>query len=88
MKLFIYKTLIVAVTAFLLFQFTIGQKISSYESKIENILHNKQKREEILNKIKEEIRSANQKEKLFTEEERDLLSNFIKKIQNELDEAN
>ena len=46
MKLFIYKTLIVAVTAFLLFQFTIGQKISSYESKIENILHNKQKREE------------------------------------------
>jgi len=35
-------------------------------------------------KIKEEIKTANQKENLFTSEERELLSNFINKIHKEL----
>ena len=52
--------------------------------KIENILHNKQGREQILNKNKKEIKVANQKENLFTSEEKELLSNFINKIKKEL----
>ena len=84
MKIFIYKTLIVFFSVYLLFQFTVGLKIGEYEKKLENIIYNKQTREKIIEKVKEEIKTANQKENLFTSEERELLSNFINKIQKEL----
>lgn len=84
MKIFIYKTSIVIISIYLLFQFTIGQVLKNYESKVENLLHNKQGREQILDKIKKEIKKANEKENILTTEERELLSNFINKIQKEL----
>ena len=84
MKIFIYKTSIVIISIYLLFQFTIGQALKNYESKVENLLYNKQGREQIVEKIKKEIKRANEKENLFTTEERELLSNFINKIQKEL----
>ena len=84
MKIFIYKTSIVIISIYLLFQFTIGQALKNYESKVESLLYNKQGREQILEKIKKEIKKANEKENLFTSEERELLSNFINKIQKEL----
>ena len=84
MKIFIYKTLIVLFSVYLLFQFTEGLKIGEYEKKLENLIYNKQTREKIIEKVKEEIKTANQKENLFTSEERELLSNFINKIQKEL----
>tara|TARA_B100000745_G_scaffold291404_1_gene231206 strand:- start:1459 stop:1731 length:273 start_codon:yes stop_codon:yes gene_type:complete len=84
MKIFIYKTLIVVLSFYLLFQLTVGQIFRSYETKIEDMLYNKQGRELILEKIKKEIRAANQKENIFTGEEKELLSNFINKIKKEL----
>ena len=84
MKIFIYKTLIVFFSVYLLFQFTVGLKIGEYEKKLEGLIYNKQTREKIIEKVKEEIKIANQKESLFTSEERELLSNFINKIQKEL----
>ena len=84
MKIFIYKTSIAIISIYLLFQFTIGQVLKNYESKVESLLYNKQGREQILEKIKKEIKRANEKENLFTAEERELLSNFINKIQKEL----
>ena len=84
MKIFIYKTLIVIFSVYLLFQFTVGLKIGEYEKKLESLIYNKQTREKIIEKVKEEIKIANQKESLFTSEERELLSNFINKIQKEL----
>ena len=84
MKIFIYKTLIVIFSVHLLFQFTVGLKIREYEKKLENLIYNKQTREKIIEKVKEEIKTANQKENLFTSEERELLSNFMNKIQKEL----
>ena len=84
MKLFIYKTLIVIIASYLLFQFTIGQILKDYESKVENYLYNKQGRQEILNKIKDEIESANQKETIFSPKEREILSKFINKVRGEL----
>ena len=84
MKIFIYKTFVVVIAAYILFQFTIGIIIRNYENKFENLIHNKQTREKIIKKVKEEIKSANQKENLFTSEERNLLSNFINKIKEEL----
>ena len=84
MKIFIYKTLIVIISAYFLFQFTIGQKLKNYENRIESLLHDKQSRELIFEKIKKEVRSANQKENIFTSEEKELFSKFINKIQKEL----
>ena len=84
MKIFIYKTLIVIFSIYLLFQFTVGLKLREYENKLENLLYNKLAREKIVEKIKGEIESANQKENIFTNEESELLSNFINKIQKEL----
>ena len=84
MKIFIYKTLIVIFSVYLLFQFTVGLKIREYEKKLESLIYSKQTREKVIDKIKEEIKTANQKESLFTSEERELLSNFINKIQKEL----
>ena len=83
MKLFIYKTLIVIFFAYILFEFTIGQKIKKFESKIENF-KGKQEREKIADKIRKEIENANQKETILSPKDRKLLSTFINKILDEL----
>ena len=84
MKIFIYKTLIVIFSIYFLFQFTVGLKLREYENTLENLLYNKQAIDQIIEKIKGEIESANQKENIFTDEESELLSNFINKIRKEL----
>ena len=83
MKIFIYKTLFVILCVFLLFQFTIGTKIRSYESQIKN-LTNDQGKEDIKNKLREEIKKANEKNQILSSEDREILKKFITKIQNEL----
>ena len=83
MKIFIYKALIVVFLSFLLFEFTIGQKIKKIDSKIEN-LNSKREREKIANKLRNEIERANQKENILSEKDRELLSKFINKIIKEL----
>ena len=83
MKIFIYKALVVVFLFFLLFEFTIGQKIKKIDRKIEN-LNTKQEREKIANKLRNEIQKANQKENILSEKDRELLSRFISKIIKEL----
>ena len=50
MKIFVYKVIIVVFSVYLLFQFTIGRKIDTFESKIET-LGTKGEREKIINSI-------------------------------------
>ena len=83
MKVFIYKALIVVFLSFLLFEFTLGQKIKEIDSKIEN-LNSKGEREKIANKIRNEVERANQKENILSAKDRELLSKFINKIIKEL----
>ena len=82
-KIFIYKTIIILISAIVVFKITIGQTIKNYESKI-NSIKSKDYRKVILEKIKDEIKSANNKDKIFTEEERVLISTFLDKIKIEL----
>ena len=84
MKIFIYKTIIIIFSVFLLVEFTIGKRLDSYNEKLEN-LSSKQEREKIIEKVKDEIAKANKKENILTESEQKLLSTFINKIRNELD---
>ena len=83
MKIFVYKTIFVLVGIFILYQFTIGKKISYYEHQLRN-LKNDQGRELIRNKIRGELRKANSKDQILKIEDRKLLKEFITKIQNEL----
>ena len=84
MKIFIYKALIVIFLSFLLFEFTIGQKIKKIDSKITDLTNNKGEREKIANKIRNEIERANRKENILSAKDRELLSKFINKIIKEL----
>ena len=83
MKLFIYKSLIIFFLGVLLFKFTIGGLIKSYEKKIdtyfseENIIIFKQK-------IRKEMENAIEKENYLTPEDSKLINNFLKKLQREI----
>ena len=83
MKIFIYKTIFVLVGIYVLYQFTFGTKIESYERYLKNFT-NDQGREQIRNKIRDELRKANSKDQILKIEDRKLLKEFITKIQNEL----
>ena len=67
-------------------EYTLREKFDKDNFVIEKLdnLINERGREQIIIKIKDEIRRANEKENYFTPEERKLLSTFIKKIQKEL----
>lgn len=83
MKSFLYKLIIVFIAIYFLFQLTIGSKISYFENQI-NSLKDDNQRIVIKDKIKRELKKAIEKENYFTEEERYLISNFLKKIRDEL----
>ena len=83
MKIFVYKTIFVLVGIYILYQFTFGIKIESYERNLKNFT-NDQGREQIRNKIREELRKANSKDQILKIEDRKLLKEFITKIQNQL----
>ena len=83
MKIFIYKTAIVAVVTLITFEIIIGSKIKSIKREISQI-SSEQNREKIITKIREEISKANKKESYFNEADKILLSTFIKKIGKEL----
>ena len=83
MKIFVYKTIFVILCVYVLYQFTIGKKIAYYEYKFKNLTTD-QGRENIRDKIREEIRKANEKDKILNDEDKKLIKKFISKIQEEL----
>ena len=83
MKIFVYKTIFVLVGIYVLYQFTFGIKIESYERYLKNFT-NDQGREQIRNKIRDELKKANSKDQILAKEDKKLLKEFITKIQNEL----
>ena len=83
MKIFIYKTLFVLIGLYILYQFTIGIKINSYEHNLKNFT-NDQGREQIRNTVREDLRKAISKDQILKAEDKKLLKEFITKIQNEL----
>ena len=85
MKIFIYKTVFVIICIFILYQFTIGNKIKYYEHKLINLTSD-QGREKIKNKVRVELKKGVDKDQILEPEDRELLKKFITKIQNELNE--
>ena len=87
MKQFIYKSLIVVIAFVLIFEFTIGNKISQVYEKID-VVSTKEGRKDTVNKLREEIIRATKKERYLSKEDAQLINQFLKKIQKELAESN
>ena len=83
MKIFLYKSLIVFIGIFLLFEFTVGKQIKSFERKMysavssDNIYILKEK-------IRSELKEIDDKKRLLSEEDAFLLNRFLEKIASEL----
>jgi len=83
MKIFLAKTFIILIGLYLLFQLTIGLTINNFKQKF-ILLTSKGQQQIYKEKILNEIKDVNKKENIFSEEERVIISNFIKKIIKEL----
>ena len=83
MRTFILKTIVITLAVYILFQLTLGQIINNISSKFK-LVSNHQQRIEIKTKILEEMKKGTEKENIFSNEERVILSNFINKILKEL----
>ena len=83
MKIFVVKTFIVALAFFIVFELTISSKIKLAK---ENVIKFKEKSEriKIKEKIFKEIENANKKDQILSEGDREILSEFINKLQKEL----
>ena len=84
MKIFVYKALFVLIGLFFLFNFTIGYQIRKIENNISNI-SSEENIKFFKEKIKEEIEAGLEKDQILNEEERLLISRFLKKIILELE---
>ena len=77
---------VIALTIILVFEFTIGKKISQFGGKVDAV-SSKEGRKETVNKLREEIKKAVKKERYLSKEDAKLINEFILKIQKELNEA-
>ena len=83
MKIFIYKTIIAMIAFFILFEITINSTIKQINKKIDTYT-SPAGRHKAKETIISEMKSAIKKENYFTEEEREVISKFIKKITSEI----
>ena len=82
-EIFLYKLLVSLVAFYIFFELTIGSRIDYFENLL-NSLRDDNQRIIMKEKLKDKLRKAIKMEIYFTEDEKYLISNFIKKIQNEL----
>jgi len=83
MRIFVYKILILIVSLFFLYQFTIGYTIYSLQQKIFTKI-NKENSITIKSKIREELKSSLKKERILNKEDALTLKNFFNKIKSEI----
>lgn len=86
MKQFIYKMIVAIIAIVLVYEFTIGKLIKKYTDKL-NYISTKDGRKELVISLREEIQKGVKKERYLSKEDAQLLNQFIKKIQNELQES-
>ena len=83
MRLFIYKTLIIIVSLFFLYQFTVGYSVHKIQNKLFSI-YDEDTANKIKIKIREELKAGIKKDRILTEEDALLLKQFIQKIKEEI----
>ena len=83
MKIFIYKTIFVLISIYVLFELTIGHQIRKFENKI-NLITSKENIYKVKEKIKKEMKDSLNKERILDKEEADIIKKFIEKIKKEI----
>ncbi len=83
MKIFFYKTLLIAFSFFIVFKLTIGSLIKEVENKIYESI-SKENIELIKKDIREQIVIAIKKDNFINKDDADLVNAFIDKIKQDL----
>ena len=86
MKNFIYKTIVAIIAVILIYELTIAKQINKITSQSEMILC-KEGRKDSVDKLREEIKKAINKERYLSKDDAILINQFIKKIRKELKDS-
>ena len=87
MKIFVYKTLLIFVCIFILFQLTVGVKIKQLNNQL-NQLKSQKNIYHLKNKLRNELKNAVKKENYLNPEDAKLINDFLNKIKKELSNNN
>ena len=86
MKIFIYKSLFVSFLVLILFKLTIGALVNNYEEKFEK-LFSKEYINKVKIKIREEVKTGIEKERILSTEDALLINKFFNKLQKEISDV-
>ena len=84
MRIFVYKALFIFISLVVVYKVTIGSLIQTYEEKFISIF-SRENAEFYKKKIREEMKSAIEKDRILYESDAKLISELIKKLNNELE---
>ena len=87
MKSFVVKTLIASIIFYVLFEIMIGSRLDVVQNYLE-LGKDKSGRMKIKEKILHELEEANKKEQILNEREGKIISEFLRKIQKEINSYN
>ena len=87
MKSFVVKALIASIIFYVLFEIMIGSRLDVVQDYLE-IGKDKAGRMKIKEKVFHELEEANKKEQILNERERKIISEFLRKIQKEINSYN
>ena len=83
MRIFVYKSLFIFISLFVLYKITIESSIKTYEERFKSIFL-KENTEFYKSKIRKEMKNAIKKDRILNEADAKLISEFIKKLNKEL----
>ena len=83
MRIFVYKSLVISISLFVLYKITIGLSIKTYEERFRSIFL-KENTEFYKSKIRKEMKNAIKKDRILNESDAKLISEFIKKLNKEI----
>ncbi len=87
MKSFVVKALIASIIFYVLFEIMIGSRLDVVQQYLQ-IGKDKSGKMKIKEKILHELEEANKKEQILNERERKIISEFLRKIQKEINSYN
>ena len=87
MKIFFYKTLLVAFVFFITFKLTIGSLLNELENKFHDSF-SKENIEKIKDDLRGQLNNAIKKDKFINKEDSELINAFIDKIKKDLKNQN
>ena len=87
MKIFIYKSLVVFFLFLILFEISVSRLVRNYDAKIDKYF-SKEGTVILKNKIRDEISSSIEKDRILTKEDSVLLRKFLNKIRKEINLEN